>query len=92
MTGCTVCAPGGAETFTEITDLHFRELSDAEISRYVATGEPMDKAGGYGIQNLGALLIEGIDGDYFNVVGLPLCKLGIILERDFGVNVLVCAD
>ena len=84
MTGCTVCAPGGAETFTEITDLHFRELSDAEISRYVATGEPMDKAGAYGIQGGGALFCTGIHGDYFNVMGLPVCRLGQLLrEFDF---------
>ena len=84
MTGCTVCAPGGTETFTEITDLHFRELSDAEISRYVATGEPMDKAGAYGIQGGGALFCTGIHGDYFNVMGLPVCRLGQLLrEFDF---------
>ena len=81
MTGCTVCAPGGAETFTEITDLHFRELSDAEISRYVATGEPMDKAGAYGIQGGAALFCEGIRGDYYNVMGLPVCRLGQVLKK-----------
>ena len=81
MTGCTVCAPGGTETFTEITDLHFRELSDAEISRYVATGEPMDKAGAYGIQGGAALFCEGIRGDYYNVMGLPVCRLGQVLAK-----------
>lgn len=72
----------------EATDVKFRELSREEIKEYVRSGEPMDKAGAYGIQNLGALLIEGIDGDYFNVVGLPLCKLGIILKQEFDVKVL----
>lgn len=72
----------------EATDVKFRELSEDEINSYVKSGEPMDKAGAYGIQNLGALLVEGIDGDYFNVVGLPICRLGIILNRDFGVSVL----
>ena len=81
MTGCTVCAPGGTETFTEITDLHFRELSDAEIRRYVASGEPMDKAGSYGIQGGAALFCQGIRGDYYNVMGLPVCRLGQVLRR-----------
>lgn len=58
MTGCTVLRGDRAETFTEVTNLHFRELSDGEISRYVATGEPMDKAGAYGIQG-GAALFFG---------------------------------
>ncbi len=72
----------------EATNVKFRKLSREEIKEYVKSGEPMDKAGAYGIQNLGALLIEGIDGDYFNVVGLPLCKLGIILKQEFDVKVL----
>ena len=81
MTGCTVCAPGGAETFTEITDLHFRQLTEAEIARYVASGEPMDKAGAYGIQGGAALFCQGIRGDYYNVMGLPVCRLGQVLKR-----------
>ena len=80
MTGCTVRAPGGTETFTEITDLHFRQLTEAEIARYVASGEPMDKAGAYGIQGGAALFCEGLRGDYYNVMGLPVCRLGQVLR------------
>ena len=75
MTGCTVIAPTGRRTFTEVTDLHFRELSDAEIRRYVASGEPMDKAGAYGIQGGAALFCQRMAGDYYNVMGLPVCAL-----------------
>ena len=62
-------------------------LSPAEIRAYVASGEPMDKAGAYGIQGLGAVLVEGITGDYFTVMGLPLCRVALRL-RDYGVEVL----
>lgn len=71
----------------ECTSVCFRELSGAEIEGYIATGEPMDKAGGYGIQGRGSLFVERIDGDYFNVVGLPICRLGRILA-DLGVELL----
>lgn len=80
-TGKTVCE-------FEKTDVYFRELEEDEIKRYIATGEPMDKAGAYGIQNLGALFVEKINGDYFNVVGLPLCRLGRILKDEFELKIV----
>ena len=80
MTGCTVLRGTGAETFTEVTDLHFRPLSQKEIEKYVATGEPMDKAGAYGIQGGAALFCERMAGDYYNVMGLPVCRLGQTLR------------
>ena len=80
MTGCTVLAPNGSRTFTEVTDLHFRPLSPGEIRRYVASGEPMDKAGAYGIQGGAALFCEKMVGDYYNVMGLPVCRLGQVLK------------
>ena len=81
MTGCTVIADGGSETFTDVTDLHFRALTDKEIEAYVATGEPMDKAGAYGIQGGAALFCPRMEGDYYNVMGLPVCRLGQTLRR-----------
>lgn len=81
MTGCTVLLDGECETFTEVTDLHFRALSQKEIEKYVATGEPMDKAGAYGIQGGAALFCERMVGDYYNVMGLPVCRLGQVLKR-----------
>ena len=81
MTGCTVLRGGKRETFTEVTDIHFRNLSEKEIARYVATGEPMDKAGAYGIQGGAALFCTHMVGDYYNVMGLPLCRLGETLRR-----------
>ena len=62
-------------SFVETTDVTFWELTDAEIAAYVSTGEPLDKAGAYGIQGAGRLLVEKIDGDYSNVVGLPVARL-----------------
>ena len=75
MTGCTLRRGDHCETFTEVTDLHFRDLSAGEIRRYVASGEPMDKAGSYGIQGGAALFCTHMVGDYYNVMGLPVCRL-----------------
>ena len=81
MTGCTVLSGETCETFTEVTDLHFRSLSQKEIENYVASGEPMDKAGSYGIQGGAALFCERMVGDYYNVMGLPVCRLGQVLKQ-----------
>ena len=89
-TGVTVCRGGEKQTAHEVTDVTFRELSEEEIEHYIATGEPMDKAGAYGIQGYGALLIQGISGDYYNVMGLPVCRLSGMLAR-FGVDCLKLA-
>ena len=79
-TGVTVLGGGQAATEHEETAVAFRALSPEEIRDYIATGEPMDKAGAYGIQGVGALLVQGIRGDYCNVVGLPLFRLGRMLS------------
>lgn len=84
MTGCTVLTDDARQTFTEVTTLTFRPLTDREIQRYVDTDEPMDKAGAYGIQGGAALFCPGIQGDYYNVMGLPVCHLGTAL-RTLGV-------
>ena len=81
MTGLCVLRNGVATTCTEITDIHFRELSDREIWAYIRTGEPMDKAGSYGIQGGAALFAEKMAGDYYNVMGLPVCRLGSLLRQ-----------
>ncbi len=81
MTGMTVLRGNVVKTVTEVTDLHFRPLSEREIDAYVATGEPMDKAGAYGIQGGAALFCQRMDGDYYNVVGLPVCRLGQLLKE-----------
>lgn len=84
-TGVAVLRDGVELAEHEDTEVHFRPLTRKEILRYIATGEPMDKAGAYGIQGQGALLVPCIRGDYSNVVGLPLCRLGRMLER-FGIE------
>ena len=81
MTGMTVLRGDRIISHTEVTDIHFRPLTDDEIRAYVASGEPMDKAGSYGIQGGAALFCEKMSGDYYNVVGLPVCKLGMMLKE-----------
>ena len=70
------------------TNVRFKHLSDGKISRYIASGECMDKAGSYGIQGLGAMLVDAIQGDYFNVVGLPVSELAEILETEFDFRIM----
>ena len=82
----TVRQGGKAEAFTVSTDVYFRPCTEEELRAYIATGEPMDKAGAYGVQSLGALLVERIDGDFYNVMGLPVEKLGQCLTKHFGVR------
>ena len=72
---------------SECTAVRFRTLSDAEIEAYIATGEPLDKAGAYGYQGLASLFVERIEGDFFNVMGLPVCRVGQML-REFGISLL----
>jgi len=86
-TGITLIRGDKTVSEAEITGVKFRSLSDEEINAYIATGEPMDKAGAYGIQGKASLIVEKIDGDYFNVVGLPLCRLGQML-KSIGVHLL----
>lgn len=86
---CVIDAKTGKSiTDYEETTVTFRTLTEEEIYRYVETGEPMDKAGAYGIQGIGSLLVDGIAGDYFNVVGLPLNKLYLVLKEEFEINIL----
>lgn len=80
-TGVTVIRGNQTESFAERTDVKFRVLNDREIDAYIKTGEPLDKAGAYGAQGLGSLFVEALDGDFFNVMGLPLCRLGKMLEK-----------
>ena len=80
MTGIALRRGSQCAVCTEVTDVTFRPLTDAEIDAYIATGEPMDKAGAYGIQGGAALFCEKLHGDYYNVMGLPVCRLGLMLK------------
>lgn len=84
-TGVTVLQGDRIVTESEATQVYFRRASEAELRGYIATGEPMDKAGAYGVQGLGALLVERIDGDFFNVMGLPVLLLSRMLKK-FGIH------
>lgn len=86
-TGVAVAHGGRTLCEAERTRVFFREMTDREIRAYVASGEPLDKAGAYGYQGLAGLFVERIEGDYFNVVGLPLCRLGRMLNA-MGVTLL----
>lgn len=81
VTGMTICGDGSAFSFAVSTDVEFYPLSETEIAAYLDTGEPFDKAGGYGIQGYGGLLVRGIRGSYDNVVGLPAAELSRNLRK-----------
>lgn len=83
-TGYCVLRGNDMLTGHECTSVEFYTLRDAEIERYVATGEPMDKAGAYGIQGRGALLVKRIDGDFYNIMGLPIGKINRLLRESAG--------
>lgn len=84
ITGCCIIKDGEKSVFSEATEVVFYPLSDSDIADYIATGEPFDKAGAYGIQGQGSLLVKGIEGDFFNVVGFPVGRLNREL-RNLGV-------
>ena len=86
-TGVTVRQGDKLSCFTVSTDVYFRPATDRELRAYIDSGEPMDKAGAYGVQGLGALLVERIDGDFYNVMGLPVLPLAETL-REFGIDLL----
>lgn len=86
-TGVTVRQGEKLLTRAQSTDVYFRPASETELRAYIAGGEPMDKAGAYGVQGQGALLVERIDGDFFNVMGLPVLLLSRMLA-DFGITLL----
>jgi septum formation protein len=92
ITGFAIIDTKNQKTITRSieTKVWFRELRDEEIRAYVSSGEPMDKAGAYAIQGLGSLLVDRIEGDYYNVIGLPLSAMAESL-KDFGVEVLLTA-
>jgi len=89
VTGYAVIDSTTGKTVTGIAEtiVHFRKLTKEEIEAYAATGEPLDKAGAYGIQGLGALFVDRIEGDFYNIIGLPLCAIAESL-KEFGIKVL----
>lgn len=86
-TGVCLIKDGEESCRFDVTRVRFRPLSEREIAAYIKTGEPMDKAGAYGAQGKAALFVQSIEGDFFNVMGLPLCMLGEMLKQR-GVEVL----
>ena len=86
ITGCAIKHGGKIVTFATVTRVYFKELTDEQIEAYVSTDEPYDKAGGYGIQGIAGLFVSKIDGDYNNVVGLPLCDLDTAMWKNFNLR------
>ena len=85
FTGLALLHPRKSMVVYEMTRVHFRPLTEEEITAYIDTGEPMDKAGAYGIQGLGAIFVDRIDGCFYNVMGLPLPRLALLL-KEYGIT------
>lgn len=83
ITGCALAFNGKISSFSSVTEVEFLSLSEKEIEEYIEGSEPYDKAGGYGIQSKGGLFVKRINGDYFNVVGLPLAELNRVIKLKF---------
>ena len=81
ITGVWVCGPKGGDGFADAAEVTFYPLTREEIAAYIATGEPMDKAGAYGIQGKGMALVRGIAGDFYTVMGLPGARLLRFLQK-----------
>ena len=75
-----------------ISNVKFKNLSEEDINGYISTNESLDKAGAYGIQGYGALLVDEIQGDYFNIVGLPISRLSDLLKKHFNINLFMEGD
>lgn len=86
VSGIALSLDGKTVVSHDVTYVTFKELKEEEIRRYVASGEPFDKAGAYGIQDRASVFVEKIDGDYFNVVGLPVFKLFSLLQKEYGIG------
>lgn len=86
LTGVSIFAQGKKVSFYEKAEVTFFPLTDEEILSYVSSGEPLDKAGSYGIQGLGATLVEKISGDYFTIVGLPIARVVRVLRKEFQIT------
>ena len=86
VSGIAVCYGGKIAVSHEVTEVTFRSLSEAEINAYIDTGEPFDKAGSYGLQDKASVFVEKINGDYFNVVGLPVFRMFRLIKEHFGID------
>lgn len=91
ITGVCLCSSCSSKSFSVTTDVHMRKLSAFEIWQYIKTGEPLDKAGSYGIQGIGGAFVETISGCYYNVVGLPMPRL-IVELRKYGFDIFTRGD
>lgn len=85
ITGWTVSDGEKTVSSSSVTEVTMRKIQPFEIDAYVATGSPMDKAGAYGVQDAGGMFVSGINGDFYTVMGLPLCEISQVLREDFGI-------